>query len=239
MKKRSKHKKKRSLKSFILLLFYVNIAIYIGGEISWDLFDKSQPTQSSTSAKIDEDSNYGRIITKYSQRNGLDWRFVASMIQAESSFRPDAVSPVGAVGLMQVLPWIAHAEGVTNIKDPEENVRFGVKHFTRNFNRLKGETLEDTMKMNLAAYNAGATHIYDAKRLATYLGMNPMKWSSLEKTLPLLEQKGFHRFAKAGYCQGRGIVAYVNKVFKTYNQYREKHPDYPVIPETTVADASF
>lgn len=230
VKQRTKRNKRRSLKSFIMLLLYVNIAIYGIGEIYWDIFNLQKPVASINA--IQEDSNYGHIIKKYAQRYGLDWRFVASMIEAESSFKSDAVSSVGAVGLMQVLPWVAQAEGVTNIRDPEENVRFGLKHLTRNFAKLKGETMDDTLKINLAAYNAGASHIYDARKLAVYLGLNPYQWSSLEKTLPLLEQKGFYAFAKSGYCQGNSVVTYVNKIYRTYNKYREKNPMYPSIEPT-------
>lgn len=227
MKKQYQRKNKRSWGSFILLLFYVNVGIDVAGEIYWDLFHPEQPAVATTA--IQEDSNYGRLITKYAQRYGLDWRFVASIIQAESSFKPDAVSSVGAVGLMQVLPWVAHADGVTNIQDPEENIRFGLKHYTRYFKVLRGQTMEDTLKINLAAYNAGIGHIRDAKRLAKFMGKNPNKWSSIEKVLPLLEDKEFYTSATYGYCQGTSVVAYVHKIFKTYGKYREKHPEYPVL----------
>lgn len=218
--------KKKSWKHFILVLFYVNLVIYVGGEVYWDVFNR-KPVAMSTNL-VPTEGNYGHLISKYSQRHGLDWRLVASIIQAESSFRPDVTSNMGAVGLMQVLPWVAHADGVTDIRDPEENVKFGVKHYVRYFKVLKGETLEDTQKINLAAYNAGIGHIWDARKLAAYLGLNPRKWSSLEKTLPLLEQKEFHPFTKHGYCQGTSVITYVKKVFKTYDKYREKHPDYPM-----------
>lgn len=218
--------KKKSWKHFILVLFYVNLAIYVGGEVYWDLFNPKTLVASTNLTPAN--GEYGPFIAKYSRRYGLDWRLVSSIIQAESSFRPDVTSSMGAVGLMQVLPWVAHADGVTNIQDPEENVKFGVKHYTRYFKVLKGDTLEDTQKINLAAYNAGIGHIWDARQLARYLGLNPRKWSSLEKTLPMLEQPEFRPFLKHGYCQGNSVITYVQKVFRTYDKYREKHPDYPL-----------
>lgn len=218
--------KKKNWKHFILVLFYVNLVIYVGGEVYWDI--ASPKNVASMTNLTPSDSGYGHFISKYSQQYGQDWRLISSIIQAESSFRPDVTSNMGAVGLMQVLPWVAQADGVTNIKDPEENVKFGVKHYTRYFNVLKGETLEDTQKINLAAYNAGIGHIRDARQLARYLGLNPRKWSSLEKALPLLEQEEFRPFLKHGYCQGNSVITYVQKVFRTYDKYREKHPDYPV-----------
>lgn len=215
--------KKRNSKDFlILLLFYTNLAIYVGGDLVWKLVDEKPHWIPSIESKETKD-----LVQKYSQRNGLDWRFVLSMIDAESSFNNEAVSPAGAVGLMQVLPQVALAEGVTNIQDPEENIRFGIKHFKRYFNTLKGETMDDTLKINLAAYNAGIAHVLDAQKLAVYLNLNPKQWESLEQTLPLLEEESFKPFVEYGYCQGTSVVTYVRKVFRKYQQNRKNHPDLP------------
>jgi membrane-bound lytic murein transglycosylase F len=217
-------KKKSSRDFFILVLFYINLVIYVGGDAYWRLTHD----QSLWEPETETTTKYSHIIEKYAQRNGLDWRFVSSMIFAESSFNPEAISSAGAVGLMQVMPAVARSEGIENLADPEVNIKFGVAHYKRFFNHLKGETYEDTLKMNLAAYNAGYSHIRDAQRLAIMLDMNPRQWKSLEKTLPLLEDEAFHPFVKFGYCQGNSVVAYVRKVFKTYQQYRNNHPDFPV-----------
>ncbi len=219
-------KKKRSSRDFfILILFYVNLAIYVGGDFYWKL-RQDEPVLSEDIGSTSNEE-YSHLIEKYAQRNGLDWRFVSSMIHTESSFKPNAISSAGAVGLMQVMPRVASAEGINNISDPEVNIKFGVMHYKRYFNRLKGDTLDDTLKINLAAYNAGFSHIRDAQRLASYLNLNPRKWESIEKTLPLLEDEAFHPFVKDGYCQGKSVVTYVKKVFSTYQQYRKTHPDFP------------
>ena len=211
---------------FILILFYLNLVIYVGCDAYWRLTHNDQSLWNGGEASSSD--NYDNIIQKYSQRNGLDWRFVSSMIDAESSFNPDAISNAGAIGLMQVMPRVAKAEGVMNLEDPEVNIKFGITHYKRYFNRLNGETLEDTLKMNLAAYNAGYYHIRDAQRLATLLNLNPKKWESLEKTLPLLEDVAFHPFVNYGYCQGNSVVTYVKKVFRTYHKYRIDNPAFPL-----------
>lgn len=221
-----RNKNKKSPKDFfILILFYLNLVIYIGGDAYWRLTHNDQSIWNDNEAVS---SNYDQIIQKYAQRNGLDWRFVSSIIATESSFNPEAVSSAGAIGLMQVMPKVARAEGVMNIEDPETNIKFGVSHYKRYFHRLKGESLEDTLKMNLAAYNAGYNHIRDAQRLATLLNLNPRKWESIEKTLPLLEDEAFHPFVRYGYCQGNSVVTYVTKVFRKYDKYRKNNPDYPL-----------
>lgn len=219
---------KKSKDFLILILFYVNLVVYVGGDVYWRLWHHQPLWAASTTNQL---SNYDRLIQKYSQRHGLDWRFVSSMIKNESSFQNDAISSAGAIGLMQILPAVAEMEGVTDMTDPEENIRAGVKHFKRYFGILKGETLEDTLKINLAAYNAGIAHINDAKKLALYFNMNPRQWKSLEITLPLLETEEFQPFINHGYCQGNSVVSYVKKVFKTYQNYRIAHPDFPL--ETT------
>ncbi len=203
------------------LFLYVNFAITIGGEIYAYILDRE--IKAELEAPISANSDYGHLIQKYAKFHSLDWRFVAAMISTESSFRTDVVSSAGAVGLMQVLPWIAHAEGVKNIQDPEANISFGLKHFKRYFSTFRGETKEDTLKINLAVYNAGYGHIQDARKLAVHMGLNPRKWSSIEAALPLLEDKEFHPFVKYGYCQGNSVIAYVNKIFKTYNKYQKKN----------------
>lgn len=216
-------KKRRPKDFFILVLFYLNLAIYVGGDLAWKLVDEKQTAHLMSQTPV----TFTELVQKYAQRNGLDWRFVMSMIDAESSFNSNAVSSAGAVGLMQVLPHIALAEGITNIEDPEENIRFGIKHFKRYFNVLKGATMEDTLKINLAAYNAGIAHIQDAQKLAIYLNLNPRLWESIEQTLPLLEDESFSPFVDYGYCQGTNVVSYVKKVFRKYQQNLKKHPDLP------------
>lgn len=211
---------------FILILFYINLIVYVGGEMYWKWIE-DQPTSWGRSTNYSV-STYDAIIQKYAQRYGLDWRFVSSMIETESSFKSNAVSSAGAVGLMQIMPVVANSEGYSNIQDPEDNIRLGLKHYKRYFDVLKGETLEDTLKINLAAYNAGIAHIQDAKKLAVYLNLNPRQWSSLEKTLPLLQEPEFLPFVQYGYCQGKSVVSYVETVFKNYQKYRKRHPDYPI-----------
>ena len=74
------------------------------------------------------------LVTKYADEYNLEKPFVLSVILNESSFNPDAVSPVGAIGLMQLMPdtaeWIAEKLKVSGFAparmyDPESNIRFG------------------------------------------------------------------------------------------------------------------
>jgi membrane-bound lytic murein transglycosylase F len=215
---------KKNAYKILLFLFYVNLIAYVGGDLFWKYVDHSLFSDSFVHP---QSADYESMIQKHSQRYGLDWRFVTSMIAAESSFKIDAVSNKGAVGLMQVLPAVAHEHGVTNISDPETNIRIGIKHFKHYFDTFKGKTPDDTLKISLAAYNAGIAHVLDAQKLAIYMNLNPHEWASLEKTFPYLENTDFHTFVEYGFCQGNSVVTYVNKVYRTYLKNRELYPAFP------------
>jgi soluble lytic murein transglycosylase-like protein len=75
---------------------------------------------------------------------------VKAVIQAESRFDPSAVSHKGAVGLMQVLPSTARAEGVHDLLDPRMNLEAGVRHLKKLL-----QSFNDDEKLALAAYNCG------------------------------------------------------------------------------------
>jgi hypothetical protein len=95
-------------------------------------------------------SSYDAIIEKYAKDYSLDPALIRSIIATESGFNPNAVSPKGARGLMQLMPATAERLGVTDSFDPEENIRGGVKHF-----RSLMDSFDNDLALSLAAYNAG------------------------------------------------------------------------------------
>ena len=90
------------------------------------------------------------LISKYADKNGLDEDFVKAVINQESGFNPNATSPCGAMGLMQLMPTTAQGLGVTNAYDVEQNINGGTKY-------LKGlmDRFGNDKQLALAAYNAG------------------------------------------------------------------------------------
>ena len=79
---------------------------------------------------------------------------VHAIIEVESGWRPDAVSPKGAVGLMQLMPATAAAFGVRNRYDIEQNIRGGVAYLAHLMRQFRGE-----LRLVVAAYFAGESRI--------------------------------------------------------------------------------
>lgn len=95
----------------------------------------------------------GEIRTKLERAchtEGLDYNLVASLVRAESDFRPNVLSKKGAVGLMQLMPATAKRFGVSNPWDLDQNIKGGTAYLAY----LKG-LFGDNVPLMLAAYNSG------------------------------------------------------------------------------------
>ena len=96
---------------------------------------------------------FADLIGPIARRHGVDPLLVAAVIEAESSFDPHAVSPVGAIGLMQVMPVTASDLGSSDpaeISVPRKNVDIGTRYLARLLRRFEGN-----VALAVAAYNAG------------------------------------------------------------------------------------
>lgn len=94
------------------------------------------------------------LIQVASTREGVREDLVRAVIERESAFRPCAVSPKGAQGLMQLMPATARELGVTDPFDPQQSVDGGVRLLKRLLDRYKGN-----FELALSAYNAGAGRV--------------------------------------------------------------------------------
>ena len=93
---------------------------------------------------------YTREILDACDRFGLDEAFVRAIIHAESAFRHQAISDMGAQGLMQLMPATARQYGVNRPFDPQENINGGTAYLS-----FLLELFNQDVRLAAAAYNAG------------------------------------------------------------------------------------
>ncbi|MBP7901960.1 MAG: lytic transglycosylase domain-containing protein [Spirochaetes bacterium] len=104
------------------------------------------------------------LIEKISIKEGVSPSLVKAVVENESSYNTMAVSPKGAMGLMQLMPETAKELGVNNSFSAEENIEGGVKYLKGLLNKYQWD-----YKKALAAYNAGP------KLVDSYNGVPPIK----------------------------------------------------------------
>jgi soluble lytic murein transglycosylase-like protein len=107
---------------------------------------------------------YDAIVDEAAQTYKLDPRMIKAVMQAESAFNAMAVSPVGALGLMQLMPDVAEELGVTDPLDPRQNIMAGSKYLKQLLDSHNGN-----VRLALASYNAGPGNV------AKYRAIPPFK----------------------------------------------------------------
>jgi soluble lytic murein transglycosylase-like protein len=95
-------------------------------------------------------ARYDALISEHSRAHDVRSDLVRAVVQVESGFNPNARSPKGAMGLMQLMPATARQFGVRNAFNPVENVRAGVAYLRQLLDRYDNDE-----RLALAAYNAG------------------------------------------------------------------------------------
>ena len=101
-------------------------------------------------AKAQPNTDLHSLLTHAGSLHDIDAELLASIVHAESGGRATAISRVGALGLMQLMPGTAAALGVADALRPEENVAGGTAYFDHLLTRY-----HDNLALALAAYNAG------------------------------------------------------------------------------------
>ena len=178
-------------------------------------------------------SSYDNIFKKVAEAHELDWRLLAALAKAESGFRNTAVSPSGAVGLMQIMPAVGKSFGYSReqLFDVTTSVELAAKvlHKNREMLRLPEDMDEsEQWRFVLACYNAGYGRVADARALARHYKANPNCWSDVASYLKKLSEYKYarHKVVKRGFFRGsKETLGHVTKVMKLYNQYTGKEEE--------------
>ena len=150
------------------------------------------------------------LFKKYGDRYELDYLLMAAQGYQESTLDQNVKSPVGAVGVMQVMPPTGKELNVGDITKLEPNVHAGVKYMRFMMDQYyKDEPMDDLNKalMTFASYNAGPGRIRQLRRETEKRGLNPNIWFGN------VERITSERI-------GRETVTYVSNIFKYYVTYR-------------------
>nr|WP_157336192.1 lytic transglycosylase domain-containing protein [Paenibacillus lutrae] len=115
---------------------------------------------------------YRGYYSNAASQTGLDIGLLGAVSKAESSFNPKAKSPVGAMGLMQLMPATAKELGV-DPNDPAQNVMGGAKYLASMIGKYGDE------RLGIAAYNAGPGNVNKAIKKA-----GSRDWNTVSKYLP-------------------------------------------------------
>ncbi len=131
----------------------VRIVILLTGTVLWLQALPQDPSRKT----------YDPVVRKVAKRYGIEPDLIHAIIRAESNYESTAVSPKGAIGLMQLMPATGKAYGVNDFIDPEENIEGGTKYLKDLIKLYGGKT-----SLVLAAYNAGQEAVKRYKGIPPY-----------------------------------------------------------------------
>jgi membrane-bound lytic murein transglycosylase MltF len=150
------------------------------------------------------------FFRKYGDKYDMDYLLMMAQGYQESQLNQNAKSPVGAIGVMQVMPATGKDMNVGDIAEIEPNIHAGVKYI-----RFMVDQFYENEPMNklnkglfaFAAYNAGPGRISQLRGLAAKRGLNPNVWFNNVEVI-------------AAEKIGRETVTYVSNIYKYYIAYK-------------------
>ena len=180
-------------------------------------------------------SPYDDIFRRVARRHHLDWRLLSAIAYCESRFNPQAQSPRGAVGIMQVMPHISRHWDVMadELLDPAINIDVACRLYKsmQKQLRLSKEVSEyDRAAFTIASYNCGASRVTDARNLAEYYDEQKNDWQTVSEYMLLLSEEEFYNheaFIAGRFKEPHITIAYTNKVLKRYEHYMTLYRDLP------------
>jgi len=145
----------------------------------------------------------------YGDRYDVDWLLMAAQGYQESQLNQAVRSPVGAIGVMQVMPATGKELGVGDITQVEPNIHAGIKYMRWMIDQYYGKepmTRLDKALFAFASYNAGAGRMSQLRKAATKRGLDPHVWFNNVEYV-------------AAEKIGAETVTYVSNIYKYYIAY--------------------
>jgi len=149
------------------------------------------------------------FFRKYGAQYDLDYLLMMAQGYQESLLDQNAVSPVGAIGVMQVMPATGNEMNTGDIKKLEPNIHAGVKYMNFMRNQFFADQPMDgrnKILFSFAAYNAGPSRVLKLQREAEKRGLNPYVWFNNVEII-------------AGERIGEETVTYISNIYKYYVAY--------------------
>ena len=175
----------------LALLAFLTLAL---GPVVYTAQQGIAPDDLAAFARYKRFTTYDQHFTKYSKRFfgvGFDWHYFKAQAVAESNLREDARSPVGAVGVMQIMPRTFEEiqrknPAITGSLDqPRWNIAAGIWYDRQHFVVWAADrSLVERLKFTFGSYNAGRSSILRAQQFALGEGLNAMLWDSVAGELP-------------------------------------------------------
>ena len=188
-----------------------------GSEIFRRYLKSTKYVKSATnSEEIKKFKELVQFFRKYGDQYGMDWMLMAAQGYQESRLDQNAKSPVGAIGVMQVMPATGKDLKVGDIRLTEPNINAGVKYIRFMVDQyFKDEPMDDLNKglFAFAAYNAGPGRVRQLRREAQKQGLNPNIWFNNVELV-------------AAQKIGRETVTYVSNIYKYYIAYKLTQQEY-------------
>lgn len=171
-------------------------------------------------------SVYDAIFKRYASTCQWDWRLLAAQAYQESAFDPQAVSYMGAMGLMQLMPSTAVDVGVRGeeVFDATANVRGAatlISRLDRHYASIANR--DERINFILAAYNAGPGHVDDARALARKHGKDADVWlGNVDAFVLRMSQAEYYNQpeVKHGYFRGSETYNYVGSIRDRWQKYK-------------------
>jgi len=186
-----------------------------------------QNTQYVTSATAEAERErlqaVAELFQQHAAANDLNWLMLAAQGYQESRLDHSLVSPVGAIGIMQLLPSTGQDMGVDDVRVLEANIEAGARYVRFLMDEFFGDPAidrENRLLFALAAYNAGPGRVRSLRREAAERGLDPNRWFN-------------HVERITAERVGRETVTYVSNIAKYFVAYQLVFEQFGLVESDT------